>query len=428
MDAGKKGAASPRHHDLLNEPSKTSTWPPIALVPGIMGSNMVDKRHASIRHYLRFGQIFNMGRRSDLSLPWWPMDRPSQPRDNIIASGPLRHVGPAICGRCGGLAIDVYGGFLDWACLVSGSKSRVHAFGYDWRRSNNESAEQLESFLTDVRAFHGEPPLVVAHSNGGLIAMAVLNDRPELFHSVLFAGVPFGVGGPFLNDMHNVGKQRYGLNADLLHPDVLATHSCYAAFFASAESIARPGCGRQVGAVRGPQGERLDLLDVSVWQRYRLGPWRPGGPVAAGTVDGAVVATHFKMAMADAQAFRRRLVPRTETDAIGSGFRYPPIAVLNASHTPTPRDGSVPHLGVVDFENRSAPNVQMAPGDGRIPAEMTLPPEAVPLVSVEQTTHGHRRLLADKKIVLKVLHTLVFAADVAALDGRGQGLCCAARP
>lgn len=37
---------------------------------------------------------------------------------------------------------------------------------------------------------------------GGLITMVALNKRPELFQSVLFAGVPFMPGVGFLEDLH----------------------------------------------------------------------------------------------------------------------------------------------------------------------------------------------------------------------------------
>src|SRR2546430_11641135 len=43
---------------------------------------------------------------------------------------------------------------------------------------------------------------VAAHSMGGLITFGALNRRPDLFHSALFAGVPFGASVSFLEDMH----------------------------------------------------------------------------------------------------------------------------------------------------------------------------------------------------------------------------------
>ena len=58
-----------------------------------------------------------------------------------------------------------------------------HPFAYDWRRDNNEAADVLVQHLEAVRAGSGgRPAIVIAHSNGGLLTMAVLNERPDLVH------------------------------------------------------------------------------------------------------------------------------------------------------------------------------------------------------------------------------------------------------
>jgi hypothetical protein len=41
-------------------------------------------------------------------------------------------------------------------------------------------------------------PQVVAHSMGGLVALHVLQRRPDLFHSILFAGCPFEGGVAYI--------------------------------------------------------------------------------------------------------------------------------------------------------------------------------------------------------------------------------------
>jgi hypothetical protein len=79
---------------------------------------------------------------------------------------------------------------------------RVHDWGYDWRLSPALSAKRLIKYLETLPCnakFLGEDPkikrkgkgaLVICHSLGGLVVRSAINQRPELFSGVLFAGTP----------------------------------------------------------------------------------------------------------------------------------------------------------------------------------------------------------------------------------------------
>jgi hypothetical protein len=91
---------------------------------------------------------------------------------------------------------------------------RVHDWGYDWRLSPALIVKQLIEFLETLpcnKPVEGADPtvrrkgrgaLVIAHSLGGLIVRNAINQRPELFSGVLFAGTPMNcinILGPLKN-------------------------------------------------------------------------------------------------------------------------------------------------------------------------------------------------------------------------------------
>ncbi|KAK0385746.1 hypothetical protein NLU13_6923 [Sarocladium strictum] len=87
-------------------------------------------------------------------------------------------------------------------------KLRVWNYGYDWRLSPHRLSQQLCEFLASLPSNQpgvdtkSRGALVVAHSLGGLITRHAVNQRPELFSGVLYAGVPqrtINILGPFRN-------------------------------------------------------------------------------------------------------------------------------------------------------------------------------------------------------------------------------------
>jgi len=186
---------------------------------------------------------------SDLSLPLvWEGD--AQRRDELRPVAPLRKV----AGR------DIYASFLSWATT---SRPQFHAFAYDWRRDNLETVGKLIASLEALRDGTGSQKVqVVAHSMGGLISLVALNRCPELFHSVLFAGVPFQPFVGFLQDMH--AGAATGLNRRILSPKVLFTYVWPYCLF--------PEKSYESGLVEA-NGDVIahDWYSADDWQRRRLG-------------------------------------------------------------------------------------------------------------------------------------------------------------
>ena len=102
----------------------------------------------------------------------------------------------------------------------------------------------------------------MGHSLGGLISFVALNRRPDLVHSALFAGVPFGPIISFLEDMH--AGTATGLNRRILSPHVLFTFvSRYSSF------PLEPG----ESALKDQDGNFIphDWYSGQDWERHKLG-------------------------------------------------------------------------------------------------------------------------------------------------------------
>jgi len=185
--------------------SADQSLPPLVFIHGIKGGVLSDAQ--GVVHWLNVWQGLGLAS-TDLRLPLkWQGE--VQERDGLVATEPLSAVAWH----------EVYAPFLDWA---SASGRVFRPFAYDWRRDNQENADEFVKFLEKVSAENGGVRVqVAAHSMGGLIAFVVLNRRPDLFHSVLFAGVPFGSSISFLEDMHSGTSN--GFNKRILNPQVLFT-------------------------------------------------------------------------------------------------------------------------------------------------------------------------------------------------------------
>jgi pimeloyl-ACP methyl ester carboxylesterase len=83
---------------------------------------------------------------------------------------------------------------------------RLHKFSYDWRRTNEASTEVFIEFLQNIYNNNGNKKIyIIAHSNGGLISLSALHQRPHLVGGIIFAGTPFnGAPGIFGNLKHGI--------------------------------------------------------------------------------------------------------------------------------------------------------------------------------------------------------------------------------
>lgn len=119
---------------------------------------------------------------------------------SIIPSGMLSHIGPVDMGRR--LLKRLRG-----CANAQMGKLRVHDYGYDWRLSPDLLSKKLVAFLETLPSNTKTPgqergATVIAHSLGGLITRHAVNERPELFAGVVYAGTPqhcINILGPMRN-------------------------------------------------------------------------------------------------------------------------------------------------------------------------------------------------------------------------------------
>ena len=139
-------------------------------------------------------------RKVDLEVGLQPEDEENM-KDHIYASGMLSHIGPVDMGRRLLKRLRACKNALDGTL-------RVHDYGYDWRLSPHLLSRRLIEFLerlpcnADCVPDHERGATILAHSMGGLITRHSVNQRPELFRGVVFAGVPqhcINILGPLRN-------------------------------------------------------------------------------------------------------------------------------------------------------------------------------------------------------------------------------------
>lgn len=121
--------------------------------------------------------------------------------DLIIPSGMLKSIGP----------VDISKRLfkrLRSSQHAREGRLRVWDYGYDWRLSPHLLSRQLLEVLEDLpcnspnAAPNQRGAIVIAHSLGGLITRHAVNQRPDLFAGVVYAGVPqhcVNILGPLRN-------------------------------------------------------------------------------------------------------------------------------------------------------------------------------------------------------------------------------------
>ncbi|KAI1267287.1 hypothetical protein F5Y18DRAFT_334475 [Xylariaceae sp. FL1019] len=119
----------------------------------------------------------------------------------IYPSGMLQNIGPVDISK------RLFKRLRECENAKSG-KLRVWDYGYDWRLSPHLLSRKLINFLRHLPSNQGvDGPrnmgaTVIAHSLGGLITRHAVNQRPELFAGVIYAGTPqrcINVLGPLRN-------------------------------------------------------------------------------------------------------------------------------------------------------------------------------------------------------------------------------------
>ncbi|TLD20525.1 hypothetical protein PspLS_08348 [Pyricularia sp. CBS 133598] len=195
-------------------------------------------------------------RKVNLEVGLDPQDEETM-EEHIIPSSMLQNIGP----------IDISRRLLRRMRECRNAKAgtlRVHEFAYDWRLSPSRSSARLLKFLEGLKCNMRDKPsgaLVVAHSLGGLITRHAVNQRPELFSGVVYAGVP-------QRCINIIGPLRNG-DAVLLNQKLLTAQ---VNFSFRTSFVFLPEDGVCFVSKDGTQEFKFDFYDPENWVKYRLCP------------------------------------------------------------------------------------------------------------------------------------------------------------
>lgn len=175
LSSGCGARRSPNLERIFAEARTRTGKRPIIVIPGILGSQLVDQETKVVA----WPSAFRISE-SDLSLPISP--DLSANRDKLVASKILdtiklaRLVPEVYIYHNLLVALKKYGGYAegDWENPgADGDRDTFYVFPYDWRRDNVETAREFVRRVENLKSKLNRPDLkfnIVAHSMGGLVA------------------------------------------------------------------------------------------------------------------------------------------------------------------------------------------------------------------------------------------------------------------
>ena len=201
-------------------------------------------------------------RKVDLEVGLEPEDE-ERMEETIYPSGMLQNIGPVDISK------RLFKRLSECENARNG-KLRVWDYGYDWRLSPHLLSRKLTAFLEKLPSNQpgadGTIPktggaLVIAHSLGGLITRHVVNQRPELFAGVVYAGVPQSC-------VNILGPIRNG-DAVLLSSRVLTAQ---VNFTLRTSFVLLPEDGGCFVDINTKEKYPVDFFNLDHWIKYRFSP------------------------------------------------------------------------------------------------------------------------------------------------------------
>ena len=244
------------------------TGAPLIVIPGIMGSTLVDASGKEIWPVSVNNLAFT---RYDELVP--------NANDGVRAGRLFDEMA----------GIDFYGNLVSvlesagkyrqaslGQTVTDKSQRRLYVFTYDWRKSNFEAVDGLHALIEQIRRDYRDPGLkvdIIAHSNGGLIARYYLQYGPQNVDKRP-APAPWSEGGqrirrlvmlgtPNLGSIISVKRlyQGYDMGLRTVPADIMAN------FATPFETLPLPGTVALIDANGTPVP--LDLYDINLWEQNR---------------------------------------------------------------------------------------------------------------------------------------------------------------
>lgn len=278
--AGCASRQGPDLETLYARAASNPTQPPVIVIPGLMGSRLVDRQTGEERwpgslSTMAFSDYARLARIG----PDWDAE------DGIVAGPLIREFG----------RYDIYGqllGTLEGAgrftegtpgeAVSDDRRRRYYTLAYDWRQPNILAVRQLHALIDQIREDFNDPELrvdIIAHSNGGLIANYYLRYGPNDVLEAI-APQPWTEGGkrvrrvamlgtPNLGSVASLRRLQQGFRFGLRTVPIEALASFSTVF----ETLPHPHT--QVVYDREGRALPIDLYDPTIWRDNRWSVFSP---------------------------------------------------------------------------------------------------------------------------------------------------------
>eukprot|EP01130_Rhizamoeba_saxonica_P010693 TRINITY_DN4407_c0_g1_i2.p1 TRINITY_DN4407_c0_g1~~TRINITY_DN4407_c0_g1_i2.p1 ORF type:complete len:443 (+),score=104.93 TRINITY_DN4407_c0_g1_i2:96-1424(+) len=265
----------------------------------------------------------------------------------------------------------------------------VYQFTYDWRRSLFEPIHALEELLETIREDHQHPAQVVAQDIGGLLTIAVMNKRPDLFSSVLFSGVPFKPNFSALISYQSGCKI---IGDMMISPRITATFPSLLATLPTPEDLEIQindphEINLKAKSVVIGVNEELDMFKVQTWKDLQIGKYSQ----LYADEDIEDYDLFLETALNEAKEFKKQIQSEKYVE-------YPIIGIVKSISVKTTAniyyDDDTHHFDFSDLQN----------GDGKY-LDYCTTPDGFPVYRTWKVPKRNERIL-ESDIILDILEDL----------------------